>query len=509
MRRHVPVARRGSVARWTILLGAAVLGVLGAAPVRSGKRPESVESRRITEFVAAVNAGTDGAMRQFIEKNFSPAALARMPVEPRLRRLRGFAEESAPLQMKKPLAPSPEGPGFVAQSQKTGEWFEIRMELERGAARGIVSIQIENSDESAMDPEPLLRGDTDISRSADAYLAKLAGQDGFSGVVLLARGGEPFFEKAYGLADRDRKTANTPATRFNIGSINKIFTQVAIAQLASEGKLALTDTLRTRLPDYPSRAADGPSPVADGITILQLVNMSSGLGDIFNEKYAAAAPRLRTLADFLPLFADEPLLFPPGKGRQYSNAGYIVLGLIIERASGQSYHDYVREHVFVPAAMASSGPSERDSAETGRAIGYTRSAPGGTPGPPAAPHPNVEALPGRSTSAGGGLATARDLLAFDNALRNGKLLPPEWTAWIYSDKSGPPSAGVAAASRGGLGIAGGTEGANAVLQSDNRHGYAVIVLANMDPPIAERVAGKFVRWGRPGGGRPGAKKPAP
>jgi len=466
----------------------AALAVLALAPKPSRKPAESVEQRRIAALLSALNSGSDTALKEFIEKNFASGALARMPVEPRLRRLQGFAQEVAPLEMKKPLEPSPSGPGFVAQSKKTGRWYEIRLELEPALPRGIVGVRIEDSDASAMEPEPVLRSDADVAREAGRYVARLAGQDQFSGVVLLARRGQPFFEKAYGSADREGRTENTVATRFNVGSIDKVFTQVAIAQLASEGKLGLSDTVRKHLADYPSK-------VADEITILQLVNMSSGLGDVFNERYAEAAPRLRTLSDFLALFADEPLLFPPGKSRAYSNAGYVVLGLIIEKVSGQSYHDYVREHIFAPAGMTASGPSVRGSAESGRAIGYTRESEGAPPGNASAPlHPNTDALPGKSSSAGGGLSTARDLLAFDQALASGKLLPPKWTAWMYSDKSGPPSDAAPAEKGGGLGFAGGTAGVNALVESDNGMGYTIVVLANLDPPVAERLGARFRRW---------------
>ena len=497
MSSHPRMTSRAPISRWGALAASAALTLLGAAPARGPKPAPTPGGKRATAFVAAVNASTDAAMKEFIEKNFSTRALQKMPVEPRLRRLRGFAQEAGSLEIRKRPSPTQEGLILVARSKKTGRWYEIRLELEPAPPRGIVAIQIEDSDESAMAPEPVFRSDGDVARAADAYLATLARGDRFSGVALLARRGQPFFEKAYGLADRERQLPNTNATQFNIGSINKSFTQVAIARLASEGKLALSDTVRRHLPDY-------PSPVADEITILQLINMTSGLGDTFNERYAEAAPRLSTLADFLALFADKPLLFSPGKGRAYSNAGYVVLGLIIEKASGQSYDDYVREHVFDPAGMASSGPSERAFTGSGRAIGYTRESEGAPPGGPDAPlHPNTDALPGKSSSAGGGLSTARDLLAFDRALAGGKLLPPPWTSWMYSDKSGPPSEGVPAAGEGGLGIAGGTAGANAILESHNARGDTIVILANLDPPVAERVAAKFRRWLRQLGSRAG------
>src|SRR5438132_1750687 len=126
-----------------------------------------------------------------------------------------------------------------------------------------------------------------------------AADKNFSGVVLLAENGNPILLRAWGDGIR-------VDTKFNLGSINKIFTQVAIGQLAAAGKLSLTDTIRKHLPDY-------PSPVADKITIQQLVEHKSGLGDFFGPEYLAVPPSsIRKLSDYLPLFVNKPLEFEPG-----------------------------------------------------------------------------------------------------------------------------------------------------------------------------------------------------
>ncbi|HEX6640126.1 MAG TPA: serine hydrolase domain-containing protein, partial [Thermoanaerobaculia bacterium] len=153
------------------------------------------------------------------------------------------------------------------------------------------------------------------------YLDALVQRDLFSGTVLLARGNETLFLESYGMASKDFGIPNTTDTKYNIGSINKIFTQVALMQLRDAGKIDFTKTLRTYLPDY-------PSPVADRITIQQLLQHSSGLGDIFGPAYRdMPKDKLRTLADYVPLFVDKPLEFEPGSSNRYSNAGYVLLGL--------------------------------------------------------------------------------------------------------------------------------------------------------------------------------------
>src|SRR5258708_14900120 len=128
-----------------------------------------------------------------------------------------------------------------------------------------------------------------------AAVDKAVAEDRFSGVVLLVKDGQPLLSRAWGMADPTKGIANRPDTKFNLGSINKIFTHVAIGQLAAAGKLSLSDTIRKHLPDY-------PSPVADKITIEQLLQHRSGLGDFFGPKFLASRASIRRLSDYLPLF---------------------------------------------------------------------------------------------------------------------------------------------------------------------------------------------------------------
>jgi D-alanyl-D-alanine carboxypeptidase len=276
-------------------------------------------------------------------------------------------------------------------------------------------------------------------------------------------------------------------TSYNLASIGKIFTQVAIAQLAWRGKLALSDTVAKHLPDL-------PVPSSDRITIQQLVTHTSGMGDIFGEKYERTPPSsLKRLSDYVQFFAGAPLLFPPGQGNSYSNAGYVVLGLVVEKVSGMEFHDYLRENVFRPVGMENTGPYEPGVTIPNRAIGYTRrrERPSGT-----APQPVTAELPARNSSAGGSRSTAPDLLRFDQALRSNKVLSKEWGDWIFSNKPGSPGATPAGgdARRGALAIAGGSPGVNTAMEMNSEAGTTIIVLANLDPPIAERVLARIRQW---------------
>ncbi len=308
------------------------------------------------------------------------------------------------------------------------------------------------------------------------HLDSLAAQDRFSGVVVLARNGTPVFQRSSGMADREAGARNAVDTRFNVASINKAFTAMAIRQLADAGKLALTDTLIEHLPDYPN------PDVAKRVTIAQLLGHTSGIGgNIFEAPPGGSRDDLRRTADFLALFARGPLQFEPGSRRQYSNAGYIVLGAVIERLSGMSYYDYVRTRVFEPPGMTSTGSYAKDSLPANTAVGYTRGGPGTEPQGP--PQPNTELLPGCGSSAGGGYSTAGDLLRFARALRDGRIA------------GGPPA---------GLGVAGGAPGINAILEADIA-GYDLVVLANLDPPVAENVGRQVREWLGVGGEQDGRR----
>ncbi|MBI2760694.1 MAG: beta-lactamase family protein [Chloroflexi bacterium] len=267
--------------------------------------------------------------------------------------------------------------------------------------------------------------DEDVLRAEiAAYLDRLAAAVAFSGTVLVANDGVPLFEGAYGVADRETGAANTLDTLFNIGSINKSFTAVAVAQLAQQGLLSFDDPLSRHLPGY-------RRDVADRVTLHHLLTHTSGMGDIFGRRFEAVRDQLRTVQDYRALVQDQPLQFEPGSRWSYSNAGFVVLGAVIETVSGEDYYDYVLGHIFAPAGMGRSDSYPRDAAVPDRAIGYTHDGPDGLS---LDTQPNSFALPYRGNPSGGGYTTAPDLLRFDRALRGHLLLSPEYTDIITTDK---------------------------------------------------------------------------
>lgn len=408
---------------------------------------------RVRGFVRAYNSGS-AELERFAQANYTPDALKRRTPEER----RGMFEQVRGAHGKLEItAIRATGNGLQAEVRdERGGTLRLRFGIEPQPPHRIAGFSIEaggGNDEGPQIP-PLQLPKGDFAAPLDAYIRKLPD---FSGVVLVAKNGEVQFEKAYGMASRRYEVPNKVSTRFNVGSITKDFTKVAIGQLAQAGKLKLDVPIATYLPDYPNK------DVAQKITIQQLLDHRSGLGDVFTPRmWERNAATFRTLKNYIDFFASDPLQFEPGKGQRYSNYGYVVLGAIVEAVSGESYFDYVRKRVFEPAGMNGSGFFDARQIVPDVAMGHTRR----------------EANEWRENTslrapipAGGSFSSARDLLAFDRALRAGKLLDPKW--FFRGDPAGPWVG------------AGGSPGVNAVIASDKE--WTVVVLANIDPPTGEQV----------------------
>ena len=305
------------------------------------------------------------------------------------------------------------------------------------------------------------------ARTVEDALAAAAAAGRFSGAALIAKGDQIVFQHAYGMADREHAIANTLETRFNLGSMNKMFTAVAIAQLVAHGRLSFQDPLSKFIPDFPTPAA------ARKIRIEHLLTHTSGLGDYFTERYFRELPT--TVAGVMAIAReDTALAFEPGTRQRYSNLGFVVLGAVIEKVTGQDYYDYVRDHVFAPAGMSAS--SWPNGAVPGRAQEYEISAETGG-------RPRADPLH-RGTPAGGGVSTVGDMLRFSRALLAGRLLPMEYVRLLTSPKPEVGSDrygygfGVIARPLRIVGHNGGKPGVFAQLDIYPEAGYTTVLLMN-------------------------------
>jgi len=290
---------------------------------------------------------------------------------------------------------------------------------------------------------------------------------GFSGEVTVARHGRVVFARDFGLADRTHKRRVTLDTAFNLASMGKMFTGVAAAQLVEAGRLGFGDSIGRYLPQLPARMRR--------ITVAQLLDHTSGLGDFFGDPgYAQLRPTLTSLRAYLPLVRRERLRFKPGTRWSYSNSGFLLAGLVIEKASGESYDSYLSRHVWKPAGMTHTGCYRRSRLPRFAATGYL---PGGAA--------NTSTLAPVGTSAGGCYSSARDLLAFARALEHGKLLSRSLTRVITTSKVRAPGGGYGY----GFGIRGstiwhngGAPGAAGELDINPKLGVVVVTLGNVSPP---------------------------
>ena len=429
-----------------------------------------VGKQRIEAFFKALASGNPDAFEAMAKQHYAPEQLARRTPADRKQMVERIRADFGQITLGA-MEKSKDGPVTLNVRGATGLQGAIELTLEPPPSERItrVGIEVGEAGPRANAPSPPdVRGTMsaiELAQILDGYLAPLVASQAFSGVVLVAKEGVPVYEKAFGLAYRERKVANTVGTRFNIGSINKIFTKTAIAQLVSQNKLKLSDTLGALLPDY-------PNVETKAATVDQLLSHQAGVADFFGPAFEQAPKdRFRSNADYYRLVSSQPPLFAPGARRQYCNGCYIVLGAIVEKVAGVPYEDYIATNVYEPAGMTKAGPRGGDAA-----VGYTR-----RDGSGEGPARSNAAQRGRSGSAaGGGYAAVRDLLQFDEALRAGRLADPTQTAWLLQVGTVTPGR-----SDGGLGIAGGAPGINGILESSKA--WTVVVLANLDPPAAQQL----------------------
>ena len=298
----------------------------------------------------------------------------------------------------------------------------------------------------------------DLSRWLDAQAAS------FSGVALVGRGDEIEHQAAYGFADPAGSGRNSLTTRFNLGSIQKTFTAVAIAQLIQQGRLSLDDTLARHLPDYPNAGA------AARITIRDLLTHRSGVAQFMRADFGDVP-----VAAMVKTVAAAPLAFEPGTSQQYSNGGYVVLGRVIEVVSGKTYDAYVNDNVYRPAGMTSTGFFRKGDRDDNVALSVTTG--------------DAE-RPRTGNPAGGSYSTAADLFRFARALHAGRLLDRKMTELVLNGTfAEQPRWGFSlreqvVGTHRFIGNGGGAPGVNAEFRFEPSGIFTVVVLANSSPPAA-------------------------
>jgi CubicO group peptidase (beta-lactamase class C family) len=292
-------------------------------------------------------------------------------------------------------------------------------------------------------------------------------EDKFSGVVLYASGDQILYREAFGPASRRHGVANTVDTRFNLASSSKMFTSVVIGQLVDSGQLAFEDAIGKYV------GSDWISPeVGKKVRISHLLSHTSGLG-MFWDSWEHYAITVRSIQGFRPLFSDE-LAFEPGEKHEYSNSGYLLLGLVIEKIVGREYYEVVGKRVFKRCGMHDSGFFEMDIPHENLAAGYFEDADDG-----GRLKDNTLFQGLRGSPAGGGWSTAADLHRFFRALYAGMLVSDEMRKTLCTPKAPSTDYGYGFQSEDGwIGHWGGFPGVESVPMYFPKSERTLIVLSN-------------------------------
>lgn len=442
----------------------------------------------LAALLETINTRDSSAILRFGRERYSASALAESGGEARLlERWLEIGTNYGPLELDSVIATTDAETTAWARGTVSRAWLMFRLFTDSAEPHRVIRIGLGRGlrPPYADARIPVLTGSSLVGHIED-YLKRLTGADLFSGVVLIVRNGRPGLERTYGFADQARRIALRLDTPFDIASIGKLFTAVAIGQLAERGALRLTDTIGKYIPEL-------PPALGRRITIAQLLEHSSGLGEL-GPRLDSAMQRAVRVAEMVALLHDTTLAFLPGAEVQYSNRGYVLLGAVVERAGGRAYADYLRQEIFTPAGMTRTGLLQTAELPRDRARRYTRyptlrSA--WRPGPRVEFAPELDLAPGPH---GGASSTAVDLVRFAAALTGGRLLSAVMLKQMTEPQSGTGrSLGFQIGGGGAaryFGHGGGTPGMNSMLRIFPGLGYTVVVLSNYDS--GANLAGAYI-----------------
>lgn len=451
----------------TRLLSLAAVVVL-AAP--SPSTAQSAATRRAREAIAIINTATPKALKTYVDSAFG-GPMRDTPPDQYVGIFMRLRERSGGLEWLNVQEDSANRTTIRLRRKLTNETNTLQVNVEGGAPFRITRLDLR----PIVGAGARVANDAELARSVQEYMTALASADAFSGSVLLARDGKVLYEGAFGIANKDFNAKNTIDTKFNLGSMNKMFTSVAIAQLVEQEKLSYDDPLSKFMPNYPTAAA------AQKIKIRHLLTHTSGLGSYFNEEFfSSSRDRYRTVDDMMQLAKGDSLAFEPGTRWSYSNTGMLVLGKVIEIVTKQDYFEYVREHISKPAGMTRTDAFELDGVNDNLAVGYEKEW-----SDDGIKHfrNNIFMHVMRGGPAGGGYSTAPDLLRFAQALTTGKLITPATYELMTTPKPdvNSPRYGFGFQLDPQLGIAGhggDFPGVSSVLDIFKGTGYVAVVMGN-------------------------------
>jgi CubicO group peptidase (beta-lactamase class C family) len=463
--------------------------------------PDTPALKRAQEVLDVINAGDPARVSALVESAFAQALRDSAPME---EHQAAFASWHDLNQRLEPYGartydpPDPETSAvLVVRSRLLESWRAVVVEVEPQPPHRITSVDLLGARPPADQPAGTRLDPAQVGKTLGAFVDRLAQAGVFSGTVLLRKGDAILLTRATGVANRDFDAKVRLDTKFNLGSMNKMFTGVAAMKLVQEGKLALDDPIGKYLD-----AGWLPKVDKNKVQIRHLLTHTSGLGSYFNDTFDRSSRLLwRKVDDYKPLVADETLAFEPGTKWAYSNTGMLIAGAVIEKASGMDYFEVVRRNVTGPAGMKNTDCYELDRVNPNLAVGYERrTTPAGIEY-----RNNVFDHVLRGGPAGGGYSTVEDLDRFAQALRGNTLLDAASTKELLRPRPeiASPDYGLgfgldATPAGRRVGHSGGFTGISAGLDIYLDDGWNVAVLSNFGGAagLVTAKAAELIRQGR-------------
>jgi CubicO group peptidase (beta-lactamase class C family) len=377
-------------------------------------------------FIQAINSNIEAEQRELIQNIFSQTTIKESGIDKLLGFFQMMHKDYSPLDYHHSEILTFDYPSgkksimhIYARQEGAIMWKDFQMRLDTGETQKIKSVGfIADVSEPITLPNGGIEQTETINWLKD-YLEKLKTEYSLYGSILIAKDGKKLFEEYFGYADIKSTVPISPATKFNIASGGKMFTALCIAKLAEENKLNFDD----KISKYISGFSD--TSIANKITIGHLLSHTSGIAEYWTEDTDYAVLSAKNINDHLKIVLKCELNFQPGSAYEYSNSNYIILGAIIEKIAGNSYNDFVKENIFIPAGMNSTGYYNYGSENL--AVPLTRGK---------SETEWVEASHGiKGSSAGGAYSDVTDMLKFSNALKENKIISRNTLNKVVSPKN--------------------------------------------------------------------------
>jgi len=488
--------------RWTIvLLFAAVLAgpyaftQQPAAPVYKDTTalPEGPMGARIKSFIDVINSGNAERVKRFVNEECAKEFREMVPLNDHISTALGLLRDTGGIEFYSVRTFTPEAKGqtvVIVKDRNLGSWWRIAFRFGEAPKFLIAGLGMNSARPPVGLSEPPLT-EKQAVEEIRALMAGLNKKNWFSGTLLVAKGPDVLLTDVGGEASKAFHVPNNIDTKFNLGSMNKMFTSTAVARLVEAGKLSFDDPISKYIDETWL-----PKSVTDKITVRHLITHTSGLGSYFNEVYMRSSRDLfRKLDDYKPLIKDDKPAFTPGERFQYSNTGMFLLGVVIEKVTGEDYFDHIRKVIYTPAGMTSSDCYEMDYPVENLAIGYSPDF--------ASPYKwqnNLYKHVIKGGPAGGGFSTVKDLHRFALALLSGKLVSKSMRETMWTDFKGANYGygfqSVQSPGGKAVGHGGGFSGINSQLDIYVDTGYIVAVMSNIDngaSPLADKIGGILAR----------------